>query len=280
MTIHAGLNAPTYVPDVTWRSVNSSPQTVVRHAPGTQAVVSVAALRPPMHEPPPPTTICELKDVPAGHRHELLATMADAFHDQWWIQDQVDDRYKTPPSARAELERRMQSTDPHELVLVSHVEGKLVCTASMSRRDNPAFDHEYTDQDGRARRKYDDGWLVDVYTVPESRRKGHAGKMIGKVFEAAKARGLPTMHLYTEERLVPYYLKAGFGVVGRDYVPEGRGTPQQSCEVVMRCPPPRLWKLEDPDRAPIQVKDPEAFARRVQQALPLLPFDRVDNAVA
>jgi GNAT superfamily N-acetyltransferase len=172
--------------------------------------------------------VMELAQVPRALREEIVAHLAVTFHREWGA---VDARYLTPGIAEAEIRRRMVRRSPVDLVFVALQRGRLLCTAGLARRDNPDFDAVRHDT-GQPAALYGDGWLVDVCTVAEESGRGHATRLMERVKAAAAANGLPHLHLYAEERLVPFYERRGFTLVGREQVaaPDGR----QSTQCVMR----------------------------------------------
>ncbi|HEX6705209.1 MAG TPA: GNAT family N-acetyltransferase [Albitalea sp.] len=237
-------------------SPNESATATITHAPGNQPI---------------DVQVSRLQDVEPEIRDKLLSQMGPLFSAQW---SDVDDRYASPQGVMDVLTKRMESTDPCEQIVVAHHGGELVSTASLVKRDNPAFADRYRDDGGNWQEKYSDGWLADVYTVEKYRRQGHAAGMIAQVRTAAANAGLEKIHLYTDAATVPYYLKRDFGVVGNEIVPPEPGTngmTRQATETIMCSPPPQLTKVKihhdalDADRAK-ELKNP-----RVDKDLPDIP---------
>ena len=216
--------------------------------------------------------LAELKALDGATQTKLLNEMAPLFRHEW---GGVDDRYQTEQGVRETLRARSTSGDPFDRLYVMHLDGRFVATASLCRRDNPAFDFHYaaaTDGSLAAGRKYADGFLVDLYTAEAFRGQGHATRLTRQVFDAAARLTEGKLHLYCEPELVPFYLRMGFGVVGHEIVKEKEKEEEaQATEVIMRFPAPRLVRCERPvqrmDAATLDVdKDlkplpPEAFTR-------------------
>jgi hypothetical protein len=176
--------------------------------------------------------VAELKDLPQEAQRQLLTTMAELFSAEWGEEDK---RYKTVSLTYKELEKQLNSSDPYDATIASfkkvNDDGKekyeLVATASMARRDNPAFDDLYKDKDGSLKKKYGNGWLMNVFTVEIYRRKGHTAHVIGEITAIAEKRKKEGLlrdfngfHLYTRPDHLAYYQKLGFGIVGLEYIPD------------------------------------------------------------
>lgn len=56
------------------------------------------------------------------------------------------------------------------------------------------------------------GDLQCVYVTPAERGRGVAGRMVGDVLAAARDLGLERVTVYSTERAVPSYVRAGFAV--------------------------------------------------------------------
>ena len=52
--------------------------------------------------------------------------------------------------------------------------------------------------------------IFGVNTLPEYRKRGHAGKLISRAIADAKQQGRKGLVLTCKERLIPYYAKFGF----------------------------------------------------------------------
>jgi ribosomal protein S18 acetylase RimI-like enzyme len=251
--------------------------------------------------------VAELKDLPPPAQAQLLSTMAELFSEEW---GEEDTRYKTVESTFDELKKQMNSADPYDAIIVSFKREsengqdkyKLVTTASMARRDNPKFDNLYLDDNNVPRRKHGDGWLMNVYTPEQYRRKGHAAHVIGEVAaiaEQRKADGkLPDFngfHLYTQPKNVGYYQKLGFGIVSREYIPhedeDEKTQPHiaarseedntQLTEFVMRYPPPQLHRLMPADTPNEVVKTAQEESSEqplaLEKDLPSLPYVKIPD---
>ena len=71
-----------------------------------------------------------------------------------------------------------------------------VATASFDQTDFPPRDHLTP-------------WLASVFTLPEHRGKGLAGKLLARVDEEAKAQGFEQIYLHTTDQMT-YYAKRGW----------------------------------------------------------------------
>jgi hypothetical protein len=230
-------------------------------------------------------TVAELKDLPRAPQRQLLTTMAQLFSAEWGNEDK---RYKTAERTHKELEKQLNSADPYDAIIVSFKkvseDGKekyeLVSTASMARRDNPAFDNLYEIKDGCIKKKYGNGWLMNVFTVEDYLRKGHAAHVIGEITAIAERRkkegalrDFNGFHLYTRPDNLAYYQKLGFSIVGREYIPgedkKGKSFPQipayendqQLIEYVMRYSAPTLHQV-----APLAKRDRKKLAAIPEEA--------------
>lgn len=58
------------------------------------------------------------------------------------------------------------------------------------------------------------GYVTNMYTAPEHRRKGIATLLLGKLVEEAKARGVQRLWLHATGMGQPVYLKFGFKETG------------------------------------------------------------------
>lgn len=54
------------------------------------------------------------------------------------------------------------------------------------------------------------GYILNMYTVPESRRKGICTRLLKELMKEAKALGLKYLHLHASEDGINIYKKAGF----------------------------------------------------------------------
>jgi amino-acid N-acetyltransferase len=76
------------------------------------------------------------------------------------------------------------------------------------------------------------GLLRSLAVLPEFRKRGVAGELIGRLENHAAAKGLEALYLLTETAPV-YFLKKGFTKIGRDDVPD---EVKQSSEFSHVCP--------------------------------------------
>jgi len=54
------------------------------------------------------------------------------------------------------------------------------------------------------------GYILNLYTIPEARRKGICTRLLNELIKEAKSLGLRYLHLHTSEDGINIYRKAGF----------------------------------------------------------------------
>ena len=54
------------------------------------------------------------------------------------------------------------------------------------------------------------GYILNLYTIPEARRKGICTRLLNELIKVAKSLGLTYLHLHTSEEGINIYRKAGF----------------------------------------------------------------------
>jgi ribosomal protein S18 acetylase RimI-like enzyme len=54
------------------------------------------------------------------------------------------------------------------------------------------------------------GYILNLYTVPEARRKGICTRLLNELIKEAKSLGLKYLHLHASEEGRNIYRKAGF----------------------------------------------------------------------
>jgi len=54
------------------------------------------------------------------------------------------------------------------------------------------------------------GYILNLYTVPEARRKGICTRLLNELIKEAKSLGLKYLHLHASEEGINIYRKAGF----------------------------------------------------------------------
>ncbi len=96
------------------------------------------------------------------------------------------------------------------LAYVAEEEGILVSTVLMVIVEKPANPHFITGKTGT---------LLNVYTRPEYRRQGLAGKLIDLAIQDAKKRNLSYIDLSASKEGYPLYKKIGFTEAQSDFVP-------------------------------------------------------------
>ncbi|SEK46282.1 Acetyltransferase (GNAT) family protein [Pseudoxanthomonas sp. GM95] len=58
-------------------------------------------------------------------------------------------------------------------------------------------------------------WLASLYVRPEARAAGTGAALVQRCVEAAAALGVPRLHLYCQDALVPYYARLGWTPIDR-----------------------------------------------------------------
>jgi GNAT superfamily N-acetyltransferase len=53
-------------------------------------------------------------------------------------------------------------------------------------------------------------WLASLYVRPEARASGTGAALVQRCVQAAAALGVPRLHLYCQDALVPYYTRLGW----------------------------------------------------------------------
>jgi ribosomal protein S18 acetylase RimI-like enzyme len=96
------------------------------------------------------------------------------------------------------------------LAYAAEEEGVLVSTVFMVIVEKPANPHFITGKTGT---------LLNVYTRPEYRRQGLAGKLIDLVIQDAKQLNLSYIDLSASKEGYPLYKKIGFTESQSDFVP-------------------------------------------------------------
>ncbi len=81
-------------------------------------------------------------------------------------------------------------------------DGEVIATSGMVVWRVPARYHGV--ESGRL------GYILNMYTVPEARRKGICSRLLEKLIDEAKSLGLTYVHLHASEDGVNIYRKAGF----------------------------------------------------------------------
>ncbi len=87
------------------------------------------------------------------------------------------------------------------LQLIAEEDGKLLSTAAVIYYDLPP---SYTNKIGVR------GYVTNVYTAPEHRRKGLSKMLLTKLFDDAKKRGIKKLWLGASKDGRPLYEKLGF----------------------------------------------------------------------
>ena len=54
------------------------------------------------------------------------------------------------------------------------------------------------------------GYILNLYTIPEARRKGICTRLLNELIKEAKSLGLTYLHLHASEDGINIYRKAGF----------------------------------------------------------------------
>lgn len=54
------------------------------------------------------------------------------------------------------------------------------------------------------------GYILNMYTIPEARRKGVCTQLLKKLIDEARAKGLKYLHLHASKDGINIYRKAGF----------------------------------------------------------------------
>ena len=134
-----------------------------------------------------------------------------------------DQDYKTRQSAKASVERRMNSNVAYETTYVTQglkthrltrkTSPHFVATASARELDNPPMP------------EFGKGWFADFVTAPTYRQQGH-GKRIKTATEAQMHRHTEPQgkaRLYTEDHNVEMYEKMGAELLGTKIIPDEDG---------------------------------------------------------
>ena len=88
------------------------------------------------------------------------------------------------------------------IALLAEYDGKIVGTGAMVVWRRPP---RYRGLDyGRA------GYILNLYTIPEARRKGICTRLLNELIEYAKSLGLKYLHLHASEDGIRIYRRAGF----------------------------------------------------------------------
>jgi GNAT superfamily N-acetyltransferase len=88
------------------------------------------------------------------------------------------------------------------LALLAEYEGKIVGTGALVAWQRPPKYGALVS--GRA------GYIFNLYTVPEARRKGICTRLLNELVKEAKALGLKYLHLRASEDGIRIYRRAGF----------------------------------------------------------------------
>jgi len=84
---------------------------------------------------------------------------------------------------------------------VAECNGRIVATSGMVVWEKPAL---YEVESGKL------GYLLNIYTIPEARKKGIATRLLNELINEAKLLGLKYLHLHASKNGEPIYRRAGF----------------------------------------------------------------------
>jgi ribosomal protein S18 acetylase RimI-like enzyme len=91
---------------------------------------------------------------------------------------------------------------------IAEIDGNIVATSGMVVWQKPA---KYGVESGKL------GYLLNIYTIPEARRKGIATRLLNELIKEARSLGLKYLHLHASKDGEPIYRKVGFV---EPYMPE------------------------------------------------------------
>ncbi len=84
---------------------------------------------------------------------------------------------------------------------VAECDGRVIATSGMVVWEKPAL---YEVESGKL------GYLLNIYTIPEARKKGIATRLLNELINEAKLLGLKYLHLHASKDGEPIYRRAGF----------------------------------------------------------------------
>jgi GNAT superfamily N-acetyltransferase len=121
----------------------------------------------------------------------------------------LNELYNHPEDEETEILRKVlhqyfSETIPHNnfIAWLAEYNGKIIGTSGMVVWRMPA---RYGGlESGRL------GYILNLYTVPEARRKGICTRLLNELIKEAKALGLKYLHLHASEEGINIYRKAGF----------------------------------------------------------------------
>ena len=107
------------------------------------------------------------------------------------------------PWTRAAIEDLIN--DKNKLCLVIEEDGRLIATGGLIALPIPP---SFFKPQGR------NGYILNMYTIPEKRHRGYASRVLHLLQEKAKEEGFEVIYLRTSEWGRPAYEKAGFQACG------------------------------------------------------------------
>ncbi|MEG0278993.1 MAG: GNAT family N-acetyltransferase [Morganella sp. (in: enterobacteria)] len=121
--------------------------------------------------------------------YPLLQTIAQVLHNEW----QALPQWRTPEIILARLLDRVNGENGEQLFVATDKNGALLATASLIWRELKT-----------SRMADADWWTGEIYTLPAARGQGLGSTLTQAVVDAATARHLPALNLYTPDKQAMY----------------------------------------------------------------------------
>jgi GNAT superfamily N-acetyltransferase len=147
------------------------------------------------------------------YRTAILTDIDDLISLRMVFLKEVESVYnpKYESEVNSSFSKYLQETIPAESYVswLAVKDGKIVATSGLSFNTVPP---SYGNHTGK------EAYIMNMYTIPEYRRKGIARNLFVKTLEEAKKRGVGKIRLHATEKGRPLYLKYGFEERGDEMV--------------------------------------------------------------
>lgn len=131
---------------------------------------------------------------------EVLVNFRVRFLNELYTHPDNDETEIVKKSLREYFSKAISSND--FIAWLAEYKGKVIATSGMVVWRMPARYHGL--ESGRL------GYILNMYTIPEARKKGICTQLLNELIKEAKSLGLTYVHLHSSEDGINIYRKVGF----------------------------------------------------------------------